>query len=719
MNYQKKLPEEINQELLELKNENEKLKGLISDCILRNKYSEELLTSQSQWFAKLSKYSIELSNQSQESISTFIVNEFKALFKVKEAWISIYDEEKLELVLKATTLSESDNSKIVQRFGKSFIGRKTPIDPKVYKTMVDIGIGEPSTMHEISFGQIPVFISSAIEKLFSIGWFQGVTLTDKGKLYGGLLVAGYTDQEKLNRNELKIFSEITSNVLRKQQIEKELVTSETRFRQLSELLPQLVFETDIQGNITFANQFGLKLLGYNSDVLKSGLNIVNLIVKEERDNVAAKILNFHESSESAAEEYLVIKKNGETFPLFLHAEPYFEDGRLKGLRGTGVDISNLRRAEALLADERNLLRTIIDNIPDIIFAKDIQSRFLICNDALVKRVGKESENQVIGKSDLELLPKANASKYFAEEQLIFNSGKPIINSEQSVITSSGQLKYNLMTKVPFRNNHGKIIGLVGIGRDITSRKQAENEVRYKNEQLQKSNSEKDKFFSIIAHDLRSPFNHFLGFTQIISEELSTLSQEQIQNIADNMKKSATNLYSLLENLLEWAKMQRGLMEFKPERFNLHERISGCVDLIIGPAKAKSISVSYDIPRNYEIMADKHMFDTIIRNLVSNAIKFTRRKGEIHISAETGEVGLTEIRIKDTGIGMNKELLNNLFILDQQTSRKGTDNEPSTGLGLLLCKEFIEKHDGKIWVESEVGKGSTFSFSVKSFESSES
>src|SRR5512133_419779 len=133
MNYQKKLPEEINQELLELKNENEKLKGLISDYILRNKSSEELLTSQSQWFAKLSKYSIELSNQSRESISAFIVYEFKALFKVKEVWISIYDEEKLELVLKATTLSESDNSIIVQRFGQSFIGKKTLIEPKVYK----------------------------------------------------------------------------------------------------------------------------------------------------------------------------------------------------------------------------------------------------------------------------------------------------------------------------------------------------------------------------------------------------------------------------------------------------------------------------------------------------------------------------------------------------------------------------------------------------------
>jgi PAS domain S-box-containing protein len=713
MNYQNKPRKDVIQELLELQKENKKLKELVGEFKVKNNNFEGLLLKQNQRFAKLNKYSIELANQSEATISFFIANEFRSLFEVKEVWVSIYEAEKMELVLEGTTLSENDNSKIVQRFGKSIIGRRTQINKDIYKSMVDQGIGEPSSMYEISFGQIPVVISLAIEKLFSIGWFQGVTLTDKGKLYGGLLIAGYKGQKGLNKDELRTFTEITSNILHRKQVERKLVNSEARFRQLSELLPQLIFEADIQGNVTFINQFGLKLLGYDQKEFQSGLNVNNLLVPDDHSKVFSRLNEVFLGSEAEAREYNVIRKNGEVFPLFLHAEVFTEDGKPEGIRGTGVDISNLRKAEELLSTERNLLRTLINNIPDLIYAKDTQSRFLICNDALVKRMGKENEDQVIGKSDLDLLPFNEASIFFDKEQAIFQSGNPIINSEQSVKTLSGDLKWSLVTKVPFRNRHGEIIGIVGIGRDITVRKLAENEVKCKNEQLQKSIAEKDKFFSIIAHDLRSPFNSFLGFTQMISDEQSSLSKSEIQLIANRMRKSATNLYTLLENLLEWSQMQRGQMDFKPEIFILHQRVKNCVELILGSANAKNIVIHFDIPEKYEIVADKHMFDTVIRNLVSNAIKFTLAGGRIIISATLAENGKVEIRVTDSGIGMNPELLSKLFRLDQQTRRNGTDGEPSTGLGLLLCKEFIEKHNGEIWVESIEKQGSTFYFSLPS------
>jgi PAS domain S-box-containing protein len=711
MNNKDKSREEVIQELQELQSENKKLKDLLSEYKSNHNNSEKLLIRQSQQFAKLNKYTFELANQSDDTISSYIVNEFKSFFHIKEAWISIFDETKMELVLEATTLSEKDNSKIVQRFGKSIIGRKTLITETIYKSMIDIGIGEASSMHEISFGQIPIVISKAIEKLFSIGWFQGVTLTDKGKLYGGLLVAGYKGQEKLSKDELHIFTEITSNILRRRQAEKQLINSEIRFRQLAELLPQLVFEADIKGNVTFINQFGLKLLGYNQKELQSGLNMNSLLVSDDSTKVLSILENILPGSELKAREYNIICKDGKVFPLFLHAELYTEDGKPKGIRGTGVDVTNLRKTEEMLSTERNLLRTLINNIPDLVYAKDTKSRFLVCNDALVKRMGKENEDQIIGKSDLDLLTFETASKYFAEEQVVFQSGNPMINSEQSGVTPSGNVRWSLSTKVPFRNSHGEIIGIVGIGRDITLRKLAENEVKCKNVQLQRSNAEKDKFFSIIAHDLRSPFNSFLGFTQIISDELSTLSQTEIQNMADNMRKSAKNLYTLLENLLEWSKMQRGQMDFNPVSFILLQRVTSCVELIAGQATAKEINLSFDIPETWEIVADRHMFDTVIRNLVSNAIKFTPRGGRIIVGAKQAGNDMIEIRIADSGIGMNPELLSNLFRLEQQTGRKGTEGESSTGLGLLLCKEFIEKHNGKIWVESIEGHGSTFYVSL--------
>ena len=247
---------------------------------------------------------------------------------------------------------------------------------------------------------------------------------------------------------------------------------------------------------------------------------------------------------------------------------------------------------------------------------------------------------------------------------------------------------------------------------IINRKRAEDEIKLKNEELSKINSEKDKFFSIIAHDLRSPFSGFLGLTHIMAEELPSLSMSQIQELAIDMKNSATNLYSLLENLLKWARMQRGLIPFTPEVVHLLPMVDECITIALEPAKNKGIDITYDIPENTEIFADSYMLQTVIRNLVSNAMKFTPKGGKINVSAKTTDDNKSvEIFIHDTGIGMNQSMVRNLFRLDVQTSRPGTEGESSSGLGLLLCKEFVEKNGGKIWVESEEGKGSTFHFTI--------
>ena len=231
------------------------------------------------------------------------------------------------------------------------------------------------------------------------------------------------------------------------------------------------------------------------------------------------------------------------------------------------------------------------------------------------------------------------------------------------------------------------------------------------ENLKRINAEKDKFFSIIAHDLRTPFNVFLGFTQMMAEELPKLTLDQIQNIALKMRKSASNLYDLLENLLTWSQLQRGMTTFIPTTFLLLPKLSKSLSMVLESAGNKGINVSYHIADDLEIYSDENMFATIIRNLVSNAIKFTQKGGEIMISAELNKDHLVEISVRDDGIGMNSTMVKNLFRLDINTNRKGTEKEPSTGLGLIICKEFIETHGGKLWVESEEGKGSSFFFTM--------
>ena len=187
--------------------------------------------------------------------------------------------------------------------------------------------------------------------------------------------------------------------------------------------------------------------------------------------------------------------------------------------------------------------------------------------------------------------------------------------------------------------------------------------------------------------------------------------EEIKELAGSMKISATNIYRLLENLLEWSRLRRGGIEFAPEKINLRKKIEFCLEILSESANKKEIKINLSVSDNIIVFADNHMLDATIMNLVSNAIKFTPSSGNIIISAEDKSNHEIEVKITDSGIGMTQELRKKLFNIDEKTSRSGTDGEPSTGLGLLLCKEFIEKQGGKIWVESEVDKGSSFYFSL--------
>ncbi|MEI6678527.1 MAG: PAS domain-containing sensor histidine kinase [Mariniphaga sp.] len=246
--------------------------------------------------------------------------------------------------------------------------------------------------------------------------------------------------------------------------------------------------------------------------------------------------------------------------------------------------------------------------------------------------------------------------------------------------------------------------------DISDRKIIENAIRLKNEELIANNTEKDKFFSVLAHDLRGPFSGFLGLTELMADGLPVLSPDEIQQMAFLMRKSAANIFQLLGNLLEWSSMQRGLVVFVPKFHFLRQKVAESMNLVIDAASKKRIAVNYEIDEYLMVFADENMLDSIIRNLAMNAVKFTPAGGNITISAKTNPDNSVEIAIKDTGIGINEVMLGNLFRLDVNTNRQGTEGESSTGMGLFLCNDFVKKHNGKLWVESQEGKGSTFRFS---------
>lgn len=226
------------------------------------------------------------------------------------------------------------------------------------------------------------------------------------------------------------------------------------------------------------------------------------------------------------------------------------------------------------------------------------------------------------------------------------------------------------------------------------------------EQLKETNATKDKFFSIIAHDLKSPFVGLLGYSEILKNEIDSLPKEKIVEFSDNLNKNIKNTFNLLENLLNWALFQTGKMKFNPESFDLFLEINSILELFDANTMSKNISILNDVKINTYVEADKNMIRTVLYNLISNAIKFTNPKGFVKIKSEEINSHL-EISVSDNGVGIPKENQKMLFKLDSNISTRGTYNEKGTGLGLLLCKEMIDKHKGKIEVESEEGKGTTF------------
>ncbi len=289
-------------------------------------------------------------------------------------------------------------------------------------------------------------------------------------------------------------------------------------------------------------------------------------------------------------------------------------------------------------------------------------------------------------------------------------------------------------------SHENINGIVVNARDVSARREAElklkrtiSELQYSKELLEiqsrelkklneklfesekkliELNLNKDKFFSIIAHDLRSPFNSLLGLSEFLTNELDEFSEEDVRTFAESIHKSAKQVYALLENLLQWARIQSGRIEIQPSKLNLFDIANDVLDIFISNALKKNINLVNKLNKNIYVFADQNIITSVLQNLISNAIKFTS-KGEIKISSTEIDDQVT-LEVEDSGIGMDRDAVKKLFRIDVAYTTPGTENEKGTGLGLILSKELIEKSGGKIEVESEKGKGSIFRLKLPKF-----
>ena len=299
-------------------------------------------------------------------------------------------------------------------------------------------------------------------------------------------------------------------------------------------------------------------------------------------------------------------------------------------------------------------------------------------------------------------------KYLRED--VFIERKPFNREFRIVRKSDGETKWVYgLGEVAF-DTEGNILSMIGTIQDITERKQKDEDLVHLNQQLKELNATKDKFFSIIAHDLKSPFNSIIGFSELLTEQIQANDYVGIAQYAEIINKSSQRALDLLVKLLEWSLSQTGKMVFNPEYVEIVSMINEATALLDDAAQQKSITIVKELPHNLPAFADKAMVSTIMRNLISNAIKFTPTGGTIRVNA-ISENKQVEISISDNGVGMNEETREKLFRIEENISTIGTANEKGSGLGLILCKEFVEKHGGKIWVISKPGKGSSFHFTL--------
>ena len=266
------------------------------------------------------------------------------------------------------------------------------------------------------------------------------------------------------------------------------------------------------------------------------------------------------------------------------------------------------------------------------------------------------------------------------------------------------IRHEYMMNLHLRELNQKLI------EEIEERKATERSLYISQNDLKAANASKDKFFSIIAHDLKNPFNGIIGLTSLLVDDFDSFSVEEQKEFIQDIKTTAENTFRLLQNLLEWSQTQTGKIHFEPTQFMLSSITTEIVDLVKTSAGNKNIRVDTDIPIDLRVFADVNMINTVIRNLLLNAVKFTKRGGKILLSARHVD-HVVEISVADNGIGINPENFKKLFCIDCTVLSYGTEGEQGTGLGLILCKEFVEKNSGKIRVESEVGVGSTFTITL--------
>lgn len=483
--------------------------------------------------------------------------------------------------------------------------------------------------------------------------------------------------------------------------QRKMLENEREFsKQLFDVATDLLVTLSPEGVIRRVNPAVLSVLGYTEEEFLNKHFTAYFLPEDAEENIQI----FERAKQTGAvynHQTRNIKKDGTLANLHWHLL-YLE--KLETVFAAGRDIAEQLRTQRALAESEKRFRSLFQNMDlgfslvEIVYDEQgtaVDFRFLEVNSANTKLTGYSADN-VIGRTILEIDPSYNRS--------IIDWCATVA---QTGIPQSTEVYYPPTDKHYYVQAYSPQTGQTAmIFSDISERIRTKNLIIEKNSQLETLIAEKDKFFSIIAHDLRSPFQGILGVLDILNDETESLTFEEIRRRLSGLRTTGKKLLGLIDNLLLWASFHRGSIRCNPEIVSAAESVSHAADSVTTAAHLKNLTLLQDVPASLYVSADSMMLNTILRNLLSNAIKFSYRGGKISVSCSAKEK-MAEFVVKDEGTGIPDEDIPRLFMISEKVSTPGTENEPSSGLGLILCHEFAQANGGSIAVESTFGKGSAF------------
>jgi two-component system, sensor histidine kinase and response regulator len=441
-----------------------------------------------------------------------------------------------------------------------------------------------------------------------------------------------------------------------------------------------------------------------------------LVEPSDRLRLAQQIATAVDKNAEFEGQFRVVRKSDGATRLLemrFQVRPGTGERRRPFVTGMCWDITERNRTETALVREQYLMAALMDNIPDLIYFKDRESRFIAVNHAMFTRAGFNDQSDMLGKTDKDLYADDHADAALADEKKIVETGVPILGIEEKETWPDGHVTWVSTSKMPLRDAKGNIIGTFGLSRDITDRKQVESELLKSKEMAEAANRAKSEFLAVMSHEIRTPMNGVIGMINLLSDTDLTETQRDYLN---TIQTSGEALLTVINDILDFSKIESGRMTLEKSRFRLRQCIEEAIDLFGAQVRAKGLEVVYliapDVPSNF--VGDVMRLRQIFVNLVGNAIKFTAQ-GEIVINVKCekqDEEGChLLISVADTGIGIAPDGIEKLFQSFQQVDSSTTRRYGGTGLGLAISKRLAGMMGGTMWVESKLGAGSTFFFTA--------